>query len=214
MKKPIYLMLLLALIVSACTPPQQMLNSWVNREALPAGPFSTIFVLAITQNKAAQYAVENQLGKLFNSRGKKAVKSIDIFSVGFTENEQRTKEQMADAIKKAGCDAVFIVTLLDVKTEETYQPGTTYIPPTYEGYGSFYGYYGYYNHQFPVVYEQGYYTTDKTYFLETNFYDLSTDKLLWSIQSDAYNPSSLESWFNGYSKLLLKQLKKEGLITK
>jgi len=76
-------------------------------------------------------------------------------------------------------------------------------------YGSYYGYYRYYS---PMVYSPGYYTTDKTYYIETNFYDLEEDLLLWSIQSEAYNPSSLDSWFDQYSFNLLNELAREGLI--
>jgi hypothetical protein len=63
-----------------------------------------------------------------------------------------------------------------------------------------------------MVYSPGYYTTDKTYYIETNFYDLEEDLLLWSIQSEAYNPSSLDSWFDEYSFNLLNELAREGLI--
>ena len=80
----------------------------------------------------------------------------------------------------------------------------------YGMYGSYYGYYSYY---YPMVYSPGYYTTNKTYYLESNFYDLEEDLLLWSIQSEAYNPSSIDSWFDQYSYDLLKELKREGLIT-
>jgi hypothetical protein len=35
---------------------------------------------------------------------------------------------------------------------------------------------------YPVVYTPGYYTFEKVYYLESNFYDLASDKLLWSVQ--------------------------------
>ena len=114
-----------------------------------------------------------------------------------------------EAIKRTGCDAVFVIALLDVMAIETYQPGRAYYPMSYGMYGS---YYGYYNHYYPMVYSPGYYTTDKTYYIETNFYDLESDQLLWSIQSEAYNPSSLDSWFDRYSYDLLRELEREGLL--
>jgi hypothetical protein len=125
-------------------------------------------------------------------------------------SENFTREQLTEVIKKTGCDAVFVIALLDVKTVETYQPGTAYYPMTYGMYGSYYGYYNYY---YPQVYSPGYYTTDKTYYIESNFYDVEEDKLLWSIQSEAYNPSDLDSWFDRYSYDLLNELRNEGLIS-
>jgi hypothetical protein len=205
----IYLLILLSSIFSTCTPSQKITGSWVNREALPKGPYKSIFVAAVTQNSSAQYIVEDQLSKLLASRGKKVVRSNDIFPPGIA-GSGITRDQLVSAIKRTGCEAIFVIALLDTKTEERYQPGTTYDPMHYGYYGSYYGYYSY---RYPQVYTPGYYTTDKTYFLETNFYDVTTDQLLWSIQSNAYNPSDLESMFKTYSGLILAQLKKEGLIT-
>lgn len=202
--------LLLVVMLTACTTPQKVTSSWVNREALPKEPYKSIFILTLTQNTRAKLNVENAMAKLIMSRGQKAVKSSDIFTPKFMGKDSLTADRVAKAIKDSGCDAVITLALLDVKTETYYQPGTTYYPTAsyYGGYGYYYGHYAY------VMYEPGYYTTDKTYFIETNFYDAATDKHIWSIQSEAYNPSSLESWFSGYSHLLLYQLKKEGLIKK
>lgn len=211
MKRTISLLLMLAMILSGCGPTQQITGSWVNREALPKGPFNTMFLLAITQNEKAIYTVENKMADLITSRGKKVVQSSVIFPPKFAVTNGITKELMVDAIKKAGCDAVFTIALLDTKTEQTYQQGTTYSPMSYGAYGSYYGYYSYY---YPQVYSPGYYTIEKTFYLETNFYDVASDQLLWSIQSKAFNPSNLESWFDDYSRLILSQLKKEGLIEK
>jgi len=211
MKHTFFPMLMLAVILSACGPTQKITSSWVNREALPKGPYKSMFLLAITQNEKAIYTVENQMADLITSRGKKVVQSSVIFPPKFAATNGITRELMAEAIKKAGCDAVFTIALLDTKTEHHYQEGTTYSPMSYSAYGSYYGYYSYY---YPQVYTPGYYTTNKTFYIETNFYDVASDQLLWSIQSEAYNPSNLESWFNDYSRLILSQLKKEGLIGK
>jgi hypothetical protein len=94
---------------------------------------------------------------------------------------------------------------------ETYHPGTAYYPMNYGYYGSYYGYYNYY---YPQIYSPGYYSSDKTYYIETNFYDMESDQLLWSIQSEAYNPTNIDTWFDRYSYDLLNELKEEGLITK
>jgi hypothetical protein len=214
MKKTICSMLLLALILSACTPSQQVLHSWVNPDAFHKGPFTSVLVMAIVQDRATKFAVENQLVRLFNSRGKKAVRSSDLFPVTFSGNQQLTNEEMANIIHQAGCDAIVTVTLLDVQTEKSYQPRTAYIPVRVGHPGSFHGFYSYYSYRWLMVYQPGYFTVNRTFFLETNFYDVATDTLLWSIQSDAFNHSSIESWFRGYSKLIINQLIKEGLIEK
>ncbi len=211
MKAKSLYVLLFAAILSACGPSQKITNSWINPEARTKGPYESIFIIVLSQNKETSFSVEDHMAATIASRGQKVVVSSAVFPPNLSISENFTREQMAEAIKRTGCDAVFVIALLDVKTEEYYQPGRSYYPMSYGMYGS---YYGYYNHYYPQVYSPGYYSTDKTYYIESNFYDLEADQLLWSIQSEAYNPSSLDSWFDRYSYDLIAELKKEGLITK
>lgn len=203
--------LLIALIVSGCGPSQKITNSWINPEARNKDPYKSIFILVLSQSKENSFSVEDRLAGMIASRGQKFVISSAVFPPNLSISENFTREQMAEAIGRTGCDAVFVIAVLDVKTEEYYQSGTSYYPMSYGFNGS---YYGYYNHYYPRVYSPGYYSSDKTYYIETNFYDLAEDQLLWSIQSEAYNPSSIDSWFDTYASNLLSELQQEGLISK
>jgi hypothetical protein len=165
--------------------------------------------LSLRTHSENHQLVEDRMAGIIASRGQKYVVSSSVFPPGISISENFSREEMAAAIKRTGCDAVFVIALLDVLSIETYQPGRAYYPMSYGMYGS---YYGYYNHYHPMVYSPGYYTSDNTYYIETNFYDLEADELLWSIQSEAYNPSSLDSWFDKYSYDLLKELENEGLL--
>ena len=60
------------------------------------------------------------------------------------------------------------------------------------------------------MYDPGYYVNDKTYFIESNLYDVESEDIIWSVQSEAYNPSNLESASNKYAAQLIKELKQEG----
>lgn len=211
MKSKYPVLLLLAFTLSACGPGQKIVNSWIAPDPGGNAPYKSIFIIALTQNQGNAFDVEDRMASLIASRGQKAVVSTAVFPPSFTNSENFTREQMAEAIKRSGCDAVYVIAVLDVQSVETYRPGTAYYPNSYGMYGS---YYGYYNHYYPQVYSPGYYSTDKTYYIETNFYDLEQDRLLWSIQSEAYNPTSIESWFDRYSYDLLNELKAEGLIEK
>ena len=211
MKSKYLFILLFALAFSACGPSQKITNSWINPEAGSKSPYESIFVIVLSQNKETSFSVEDRMAAMIASRGQKVELSSAVFPPNLSISENFTREQMAEAIKRTGCDAVFVIALLDVKTVEYYQPGRAYYPMNYGMYGS---YYGYYNHYYPQVYSPGYYSSDKTYYIESNFYDLEQDQLLWSIQSEAYNPSSLDSWFDRYSYNLLNELKNEGLIIK
>jgi hypothetical protein len=210
MKTKLLFALLLPIILSACAS-QKIATSWINPEAKTKGPYESIFVMVMAQSNAASFDIEDRVAETFASRGRKSVVSSSVFPAQLSAAESLPKDQMVEAIKRTGCDAVFIIAVLDVLSVETYNPGSAYYPMNYGMYGS---YYGYYNHYYPQVYSPGYYSTDKTYYIETNFYDVATDQLLFSIQSEAYNPSSLDSWFKEYSYKLTKELKNEGLIAK
>ena len=211
MKSKYLILLLFALTLSACGPTQKITNYWIAPDPSANAPYQSIFIIVMAQNQGNNFDVEDRMAGIIASRGQKAVVSTAVFPPSFTNSENFTREQMAEAIKRAGCDAVFVIAVLDVHSVESYQPGSAYYPMSYGMYGS---YYGYYNHYSPIVYSPGYYTTDKTFYIETNFYDLEHDRLLWSIQSEAYNPASINSWFDKYSYDLLNELKAEGLIEK
>ena len=203
--------LLLVAMATACSPAQRITGSWVNREALPKGPYKSIFIVVISQNNDANSYVESLLAKRIESRGPKAVKSSDFFPLNITATQRVSKAEMDKAIRDSGCDAVMTIALIDVRTEYHYNPGTVYYPMNYGFYGSYYGYYNFY---YPEVYSPGYYSEEKVYFLESNFYDIASDSLIWSVQSETYEPSGLKSWFQSYSYMLINHLKQEGLIRK
>ncbi|HQQ95145.1 MAG TPA: hypothetical protein PLQ93_11365 [Bacteroidia bacterium] len=194
--------------LSACSPSQEIVATWVDKEHLPKVPYKKVFVLGLVQDNILRAKVENKLRDELIKRGKTVVTSSELFPAKMSETKM-SNEELIKIIKGTGCDLVFTVALLDVKTTQTYQPGSSYSPYGYGPYGSYYGYYGYYA---PYTSSPGYYVTDRSYYVETNFYDVSTDKLICSVQSVAYNPSSFDSWYFDYSRLLIYTLKKEGVV--
>jgi len=205
------LLLAFALTVNGCGPTQKITGSWADPEAESFGPYTKAFVMVLSQNSDANYYIESQMAKTLISKGFKVVKSNDLYPPKFSPLKDFTKEQLTESITKTGCDAVLILALLDSKVVESYNPGTSYYPMNYGYYGNFYGYY---NHYYPQVYSPGYYSVDKTFYLEANLYDIAKDKLVWSIQSEARNPKDLQDWFRNYSVLLMNHLKSKGLNQK
>jgi hypothetical protein len=207
MKLKTYSLILLALVCSQCGPTQKITGSWADPDAANMGPYSKVFVVVLTQNKDNNYFLETQMAKTLISRGYKVVKSNDIYPPSFSPIKDFTKEQLVESINKKGCDCVLSLALLDTKVVESYHPGVTYSPYNYSYYGSFYNYYDYYYTQ---VYSPGYYSTDKTFYIEANLYDMKSQKLVWSVQSEASNPKSIPDWFKNYAAMLTNHLKTKG----
>jgi hypothetical protein len=198
-----------ATALMGCGSSQQVTSVWKNPKPSPNRPYKSIFIMAITQNAAARNTLEADLAAAVEERGFRAVRSLDALPGTFTKPAPTSREEMLAKLREVNCDAVFTLSLLDVKSEQRYVPGTTtyaaaYAPyPQYNYYGNFYGYY---SMMYPTATTPGYYTEDKTYFLEGNLYDAATEEIQFSMQSRAWNPNSLSSFSRGYVRLLLDQL--------
>lgn len=212
MKNLFYALFLSTVFISACGGPTQKVTSfWANKEAISGKPYDTIYIMAITKNENRQPLIENSLADMLIARGHHVVLNSQVYPPSFSAVQQLTREQLAETISGTGSTGIFTLAVLDTKTETTYNPGITYSPMSYGCYGS---YYGYYNHYYPVVYSPGYYSENKTYYIETNFFDVKTDELLWSIQSQAYNPEDFDRMFDEYKRIIVRKLQEEGIIKK
>lgn len=206
--------LILVLAIISCSTSQKVLSSWVNKEELKGKKYSKVFIAVLTQNTSSKTILEYDLSATLNENGYQTVKSIDALAGSFRDNPNLTKDDVLAKVRETNCDVILTVTLLDSKTETRYVPGTSvyasYAPyPAYGYYGGFGTYYGYYA---PAIYSSGYYTTDKTYFLESNLFDADTEKILWSVQSATYNPDNIKDFSSRYCKLLVSQAKDDELL--
>ncbi|MBK9105651.1 MAG: hypothetical protein IPL92_14060 [Saprospiraceae bacterium] len=202
------------LFMTACSPSMKITGSWMNKDMMGKGNYKKVFLFVIASDKGAQQTVENAQAKAAAAEGVTTVKSYEFFGPNFIAQKPSVEQIMAK-IRESGCDAVFTSALVDVKSQTRYVPGTTSYSYGYGGgygyggygYGSFGGYYG----SAAYIYEPGYYTEDQTYFIESNLYDVKTEEIVWSVQSEAYNPTNVETVARTYSALLFEKLKSEGI---
>jgi len=192
------------------------MTSWVNPER-PDKKYTTVFVAALLQRSDIKYAIEDDLGAAAKARGFKVVKGYEIFPPNFNKDNMRDKEVALKAIRDRGCDVILSVAVVDQKSETYYVSNAVhYSPYVYGGYGGYGGYgaygpgfYGYYSYWSPTFYDPGYYSTDKTYFIEANAFDAETQAVIWSVQSKAMNPTDVEKTSKAYTEMLFAQFDKE-----
>ena len=200
------------LIMNSCTTPMKITGSWMNKEARAGKKFQKIFLLVLSPNMSARQTVESDQARAAAAEGIATVKSTDVFPPNFLKSDPG-RDAIVQKIKESGCDGVFTSALVNTKSETRYVPGTTtmYAPyPAYGYYGTFGGYYGYHS---TFMYDPGYYVEDKTYYIESNLYDLATGDIVWSVQSEAYDASDLKSLSKEYAALLINKLKQEGVLS-
>jgi len=50
--------------------------------------------------------------------------------------------------------------------------------------------------------------------MQSNLYDAASQEIMWSVQSEIFNPSSLDKFSRSYTQTLIKQLQDDGLAKK
>jgi hypothetical protein len=204
----------LIVLVAGCESATRITGSWYNKKATEGKTYGGgVFIAALTANLEARQAIEASFAEEAKFRKIKAVQSLAVFGLASEGQPVPNKETILTKIRETGVQTIMTVSVKDIANTTRYVPGTvTYEPmATYGYYG---GFYGYYNTAYTEVYNPGYYTTDRTYFLECNLYDVATEELLWSAQSETTNPGKIKSAAKEYARVVVNQMVLDGLLKK
>jgi hypothetical protein len=204
-------MLLLTLVllgaIVASGKSTKLVTSWKNPQY--SGPrFHKILVLGMSDKPGVRADFEDALSKLVGGNGVEAVPGNTILLR--PEDTKLDLNYLKTQIREFKIDAVIVSRLVKVETNITYIPGQPYMMP-YPYYNSFYGYYG---AVYPMVYSPDYLREDKTVRIETNVYDTRTPEaqIVWTGISDTFNPRSADKAIDGVTKLIVKELHKDGIL--
>ncbi|WP_299703492.1 hypothetical protein [uncultured Pontibacter sp.] len=202
--------MVLSIVLSGCASSTQILGSWKSPE-IAAQNYQRIVVAALTDNVLARQEVEDDLQAQLRLRGIEATRSIDLFPPSAASKTGPDVNLLLDRIKENGHDAILTAALVDEQTETRYVPGNMgYRPMTRFGwYGNFRGYY---NFWYPTLYQPGYYTEEKIYYLETNLYDTNSEQLVWSAQSKSYSPSSLRRAAAKFAEITVQKMTEDNVL--
>lgn len=201
MKTKILVFITLLFIISGCSSTS-LVGSWIDPE-VKSIEGKSVAIFCLTPKLGIRDKVETQMADALQAEGVNASRSLDFITPG-----KMDQEVISMILQKNKVTGVIIVSLLDAQKETHYVPGTTAYAPAYYGRP----YYGYYGSVYSNVYNPGYYTTTTSYFIECNAYRLSDGKLAYSSQSKAVDPSSIEKFAYDYSRTLVADLEKKGVI--
>ena len=206
MKTRIIISLIVMTFLWSCAT--SMKYTWT-KEDYQGKKFNKILVVVESKTNQGRLNGEKAIVELLNKEGITATNSITVFP--FNENPQDLSEdEIENRILKGGYDGVLITSLVDARTREVREGGGTYTQPVSYRYGRHIRT-GYVHMQEPEYYRQ-----EKTFVLETRFFDVSEkatkESVVWSGQSELTDPSSAESAAKKYSKQLVKTLLESGTI--
>lgn len=200
------LLLAVVFILAGCSNSAKITNSWNAADAKHV-PLKKILVLGLFNDKdrSMRMRIEKEVATDLRGQGYEAITSFNEYGPKSFENMK--EGQALQKLQTANFDGVLTISLLDKNKERRYVPGTAYSPYPY---GGFWGYYSYY---YPRVYQPGYYETSTRFFFETNLYDVNSNKLLYSAQSQSSAPSSLSTLADDFSRTIVRDMKNRKVIS-
>lgn len=184
-------------------------SAWKAPDLVPQR-FQKIMVLGVihTADRRLQENMENHMVGDLRSMGYNAVSSMQEY--GPKAFDKMDEQAAMDKLKNSGVDAVITIVLLDKQKEKNYIPGHIYYYSPYSYY--YWNFWGYHTAIYHRIYEPGYYVTDTRYFWESNLYEMSTQKLLYSVQTQSFNPTDSESLAHEYGQLIIKKMAEQGVL--
>ncbi|HET9056735.1 MAG TPA: hypothetical protein VFN30_07800 [Chitinophagaceae bacterium] len=207
MKKIIWLNLIILLIISGCTS-SKITSTWKAQD-VDTRNYKKIMVLGLIRenDRTIQQYMEDHLVNDLKEIGYTAISSL--LEYGPKAFDNMTEDAAINKLKNSGVDAVLTIVLLDKEKERKYIPGYLFYSP----YGYYYNrFWGYRATLYQRIYEPGYYVTDTKYFWESNVYDMSSQKLVYSVQTQSFDPASSESMGHDYGKIIVKTMEKENIL--
>ncbi|MDH3957317.1 MAG: hypothetical protein OET81_11535 [Desulfobacteraceae bacterium] len=167
-------------------------------EAYTGNPVSDILVIAITGNEHNRRSFEKKFVAQLKSVGVDAVSSEE--AIPMPANLELKKEMILNAVNQYKNDAVIITHLIGKEEKDVYtRSGSAHR-----------GFYGFYHSRYS---DPGYSSTSTTVRLETNLYDVKTEKLIWSGKSETWSKDSKDKIINDVIKAVIKNLQKNKIIT-
>ena len=206
MKNRLLLLASLAFMAVSCTS-SRIISSWKDPESTPV-KYKKILVIALSQpdNRVKEKMEQPLVGDL-KSHGIEAISAYGQYGPKAFDNLE--EKGFLEKIQASGVDGIMTIVLLDKTKEHNYVRGSVLYTPYVIYYNRFWGYYStLYNR----VYTPGYYVTNTEYFWESNLYDASTKKLIYSVQTKSFNPDNSASLAHEYGQLIINDMIKQGVI--
>ncbi len=204
MKKTILPAVLMAVITVASCTSTKITSSWREPDkAVAVSALSKVLVVALFKDETSRHKAEDQMAGYLNGKG---VVSYNYLKESF---DKKNEDALRKKIKADGFDGAVTMRLVDVDKEKIYTPGNTSLYPSH-----YRNFSGYYYRSFSYFSNPGYYSTTKTYTIETNVYSIKEDKIIWSALTKTSDPDGVQKMTEEVAKVVYKKMIKEGFISK
>lgn len=207
MKKILRILILLVffttLFISCSSTKTEIIGEWQN-DSYQKGNIEKVLVLGIVNKEKPllRRNFEDGMAKAFNDGGISATPSMDHMPYDVAIDSTAFEKYF----KELDVDAVVVSRLVAVDANRDFKAGYLYTIP----YNSYYGFYGYYYAGISYANSSGYLSQNVVVVLETNVYETTDKKLIWSGVSETVEPDKASDVINSFSDELVRKLKSEG----
>jgi hypothetical protein len=190
--KPSYLLLIIFTFFFLSCATTTVTDVW--KDKAYQGKAQKLVVIMVAKLPDMRTLFEDRFAGELQQRGNNATQSYKIIPM----EQLREKDLVKSKIRSSGADTVLISRLVDTKTIESYRRGLIY-----------YDFGGYYD---IVVADYGYTGNVEVAYLETNVYDVKTEKLIWSSHSKTERTEGEQQLINTFIQVMIKKLASSGII--
>jgi hypothetical protein len=196
------------LSVALASAKSKLLMSWKNPNYDGGKKFHRVLALGLSEKTNIRADFEDALAEQLSETGVEAISGNTILLR--PESTQLDLNYLRTQIRENKIEAVVVSHLIKVENTVTYVPGSTYAVP-YPYYNTFYGYYG---TVYSMVSSPDYLRKEKKVRIETNLYVISSPdgELVWTGITDTFNPSNVDKAINELVKLVVRQMRSEGVL--
>jgi len=192
------------IVTSGCSGAKtDIIGEW-QPENYQKGNISNVLVLGIfaKDKPLLRRNFEDGIVKAFEKDGISATPSMDHMPYQETVDSTAFEKYFKDL----KVDAVVVSRLVAIDQKRDYQQGYLYTIP----FSYYYGFYSFYYQGIAYANSSGYLSQDVVVVLETNIYETTNKKLIWSGISETVDPSKASDVINSFGDALVSKLKKEG----
>jgi hypothetical protein len=203
LKNLLLLLFLTGTFIACSSTKTEIIGEW-QEENYQKGNLQKVLVLGIVNKEKPllRRNFEDGMARAFNDGGVSAIVSMDHMPYDVAVDSTSFEKYF----KELDVDAVVVSRLVAVDASRDYKAGYLYTIP----YNSYYGFYGYYYAGISYANSAGYLSQNVVVVLETNIYETTNKKLIWSGILETVEPDKASDVINSFSYELVRKLKSEG----
>ncbi len=196
-------LLFFSLLLASCATTS-LTTSWHDAQFSGGAMFDDVLIIGVSEDETLRRLYEDGFVAKLSESGLRGVASytLDIPDI------KPTQKAVAAAVEAADARYVMITRHVSTDTKQHYRPPEpVYVDPFYSRMDRYY----------PLAYREAYYRPGYSYsvttvLLESNLYDVETQKLIWSAQSKSVDPAMTKKYLDELITVFTQDLKKSGLL--